>query len=627
MATREELLNQAVEIRDAEIEKENTALRVGTLLVDIVEYLSGVIDANDMGAILADYAQLAGNGLVNWQNSRCVFLASMGAELDNIDGGDWEYASHNGDIIFDPSFKYLRVVGETGNYYVSIGVVYINAHSGHAYKWDNVARVMTEITDSSRPTVITYRNPPLFGTIAIGESYYYEANGTKRLAIKTSANGSYSFTPDPKKIYVFKDIRESAVWDTTNSTWLSIGGNINVVNNLTTGGADKALSAEMGKRLKEKVEDVQANIQRLYNNLGNIAFWNAAAKSAAAPIPLDWGGTKHLVTLNLNLTNAVVKHNGTAVANGATIQVEEYDTLTLLVDAERGYTLQSVTSSTTGAVVTDNGNGTYNVALTMGQNNVTLAITATAAQAYSITYGTMANCSVVTSPAPTSILGGQSVEIEFSAESGYELDSSCFTVANADKSWSASANKLTISNATGNVTISAEAEQPKTKFLKYYWMNYDGSKPVPSKNNSLGFADKFAVSDFIHVPMMTISSTTKWKMFHKWSAMDANTRPLIMSYYKLENGQYVYLANKTSANYDSGEREWTMSNNDINNACAAGTLYVRLTLGMNTNDGAGTALHSDGYATVAGTDIFRVGADNYRLVDEQDWDVDELNLS
>ncbi len=627
MATREELLNQAVEIRDAEIEKENTALRVGTLLVDIVEYLSGVIDADDMGAILADYAQLAGDGLVNWHNSRCVFLASMGAELDNIDGGDWEYASHNGDIIFDPSSKSLRVVGESGNYYVSIGVVYINAHSGHAYKWDNVARVMTEITDSSRPTVITYRNPPLFGTIAIGESYYYEANGTKRLAIKTSANGSYSFTPDPKKIYVFKDIRESAVWDTANSTWLPIGGNINVVNNLTTGGADKALSAEMGKRLKEKVEDVQANIQRLYNNLGNIAFWNAAAKSAAAPIPLDWGGTKHLVTLNLSLTNAVVKHNGTAVANGATIQVEEYTALTLLVEASSGYTLQSVTSSTTGATVTDNGNGTYNVALTMGQSNVTLAITAMAAQAYSITYGTMTNCSVVTSPAPISILGGQSVEIEFSVGSGYELDSSCFTVANADKSWSSSTNKLTISNATGNVTISATASVPKLKFLKYYWMAWNNTNPYPSNSSVQGFYGKYAVSDYIPVPQMTITSSTKWMVFYKWEALDVNIRPLIMSYYKLENGQYTYLANKTATNTSASSREWTMSDANIISACAAGTLYVRLTLGMNKSDGTGTALHADGCATVGGTDIFRVGADNYRLVDEQDWDVDELNLS
>lgn len=460
-----------------------------------------------------------------------------------------------------------------------------------------------------------------YTTLSAGQNFYrtgyiQEADG--------GGGGINGERPRQDVLYVNFNTLKLYTWNGASFDQFPTGGD--VVNNLTTGGADKALSAEMGKRLKEKVEDVQANIQRLYNNLGNIAFWDAAAKSAAAPIPLDWGGTKHLVTLDLTLTNAVVKHNGTAVANGATIQVEEYDTLTLLVEAESGYTLQSVTSSTTGAAVTDNGNGTYNVALTMGQSNVTLDITATAAQAYTISYGTMTNCSVVTSPAPTSILSGQSVEIEFSAESGYELDSSCFTVANADKSWSASTNKLTISNATGNVSISATAEQPKLKFLKYYWMGYTGSAPYPSKSNTQGFYGKYSVSDYIPVPQMTITSSTKWSVFYKWAAQDANTRPLIMSYYKLENGQYTYLANKTAQNSDVKSREWTMSDTNIINACAAGTLYVRLTLGMNTNDGTGTALHADGYAAVGGTDIFRVGADNYRLVDEQDWDVDDLNL-
>lgn len=399
-----------------------------------------------------------------------------------------------------------------------------------------------------------------------------------------------------------------------------------IINGLNAQSAGDALDAYQGAQLKAKINEVYTRLKAVYSALGNIAFWDGKPAASTILPDLDWGLPKHIVTLDLSLTNAVVKHNGAAVADGATIQVEEYTALTLLVEAESGYTLQSVTSSTTGAAVTDNGNGTYNVALTMGQSNVTLAITATAAQAYTISYGTMTNCSVVTSPAPTSILGGQSVEIEFSVGSGYELDSSCFTVANADKSWSSSTNKLTISNATGNVTISATASLPKLKFLKYYWMYWTGTKPYPSKASAQGFYGKFAVSDFIKVPQMTISASTKWKVYYAWAAQDNNVRPLIMSYYKLENGQYTYLANKTSDNKPVNQREWTMSDANIINACAAGTLYVRLTLGMNTNDGTGAALHADGYATVGGTDIFRVG-DNYRLVDEQDWDVDELNLS
>ena len=56
-----------------------------------------------------------------------------------------------------------------------------------------------------------------------------------------------------------------------------------LVNDLTTGGAGNFLSAEMGKRLKQKIDDVQANIVNLYNKLGNMAFWDAADQAAAEP--------------------------------------------------------------------------------------------------------------------------------------------------------------------------------------------------------------------------------------------------------------------------------------------------------------------------------------------------------
>ena len=114
---------------------------------------------------------------------------------------------------------------------------------------------MIEITDSSRPTIIDYRNNPPFAQVAIGESYYFESGSAKKIAIKTSSSGSYSFDPDPKKIYVFKDTCESMIWNATTRSWIAIGKNIEVVDNLTEGGRNKALSAEMGKELARMISN------------------------------------------------------------------------------------------------------------------------------------------------------------------------------------------------------------------------------------------------------------------------------------------------------------------------------------------------------------------------------------
>ena len=218
----QELINKALEIRDEDGVGENTALRVGSLLLDIIDALTDAIDSDTLQLILTEFASLTSNGKISWEQSRCVIVASMGTELDNTDGDDWAYTERNGDIVFDPTGKNLRVVGTSGNYALSPGVLYINAHSCHAYKWDNVAQKMAEITDSSSPSVITYRNTPPFSDVAIGESYYYESGATKKIAVKLSSESTYSFDIDPKKIYVFKDVQQTMVWD--SGTWLPVGG-------------------------------------------------------------------------------------------------------------------------------------------------------------------------------------------------------------------------------------------------------------------------------------------------------------------------------------------------------------------------------------------------------------------
>ena len=215
------MINKALEIRDEDGVGENTALRVGSLLLDIIDALTDAIDSDTLQLILADFASLTA-GKINWGQSRCVIVASMGSELDNVDGDDWAYTEHNGDIVFNPTVKALHVVGTPGDYSPAPNVLYVNAHSCHAYKWDNIAHKMVQITDSFSPSVITYRNTPPFSDVAIGESYYYESGATKKIAVKLSSESTHSFDIDPKKIYVFKDVKQTMVWD--SGTWLPVGG-------------------------------------------------------------------------------------------------------------------------------------------------------------------------------------------------------------------------------------------------------------------------------------------------------------------------------------------------------------------------------------------------------------------
>lgn len=235
-----------------------------------------------------------------------------------------------------------------------------------------------------------------------------------------------------------------------------------LVNDLTTGGPGNFLSAEMGKRLKAKVDEVEANVQRLYNNLGNIAFWDAAAKAAAAPIPIDWGNPKHNVTLNLSLTNAVVTNNGVAVTNGSVIQVEEFGKLTLIVEpSSSSYELSSVTSSTTGAVVTDQLNGTYKVEITMGTSNVTLAITAVAnAAPVSVNFVESVSSNALSfSYSPQPIYAGDTLVGQFTIGSNYSGVQivSVKDGNNNDVPYTLSGDTITIVNVPAALTITASA--------------------------------------------------------------------------------------------------------------------------------------------------------------------------
>lgn len=256
---------------------------------------------------------------------------------------------------------------------------------------------------------------------------------------------------------------ENAIYRWTGTTMERIGG-CAVVNDLTTGGGDKALSAEQGCELRYKIEEVYQRVKNMYSLFGNIAFWDGKPAIGTVLPDLNWNVPKQTVTLSLNLTHAVVKHNGTEKSNGSTIQAEQGSTLILTVEPASGYALTSVSSSTTGATVSDNGNGTYSVSIVVGSGSMTLSITASADEMqHTITYN-LTNCTATTKP--TSVAQGGTATIVLQADSNYKMPSSLPSGAVTGASvtsYAVDANDntkatLVIGSVTGNVTIAVNAE-------------------------------------------------------------------------------------------------------------------------------------------------------------------------
>lgn len=484
----QDLQNSAIEIRDAENEGENTALRVGTMLLAIVEALSNIVDTDTLQQVLADYASLSGTGIVNWRQSRCVLLDSMGANLDNIDGGNWEYVSHNGDIIYNPSSKNLRVVGEQGNYSVLRGVIYINAHSCHAYKWDVVAQDMVEIVDSSSPAVITYRNAPAFADIPIGASYFFYSSSGYKIGIKIAAHDSFWFDPDPKKIYAFVDTRQTAVWNASNQTWIPIGNSVEVVDNLTEGGRNKALSAEQGKILNQRISESQQHLQGLVDDMDADEASSAVSAPSARIVKEIYINLKRLFDPETGLANiaflgsrptweSVNKRKFNLVMNASTLtgctgtvvsgdagngQVYEGGVRIKLTPTQASYAFTSVTVNGNNVTTTSAEDGLGSVFVDIVVNdNITVA--ATAISGRGITFnGT--GCSI----GAAGVAIGQDLDTTITANEHFTLPASItvkignsnvtHTYTRAQDGKTATLH-IDAANITGDLTITCTADE------------------------------------------------------------------------------------------------------------------------------------------------------------------------
>ena len=280
------------------------------------------------------------------------------------------------------------------------------------------------------------------------------------------------------------------------------------VNNLNGGTTDTTsrvyvLGANQGKRLRDQMELVYQRVQTLYSLMSGLAFTDTKPAASAVLPALDWGNLKHAVTLSLNLTNAVVKHNGVAVNNGASILVEEGSTLTLIVEAASGYQLDSVTSSTTGATVTDLGNGTYSVEFVMGGSNVTLAISGTTSVAV-VTVGiTTSNVAGALGLSNTSVQQGGTfvgqVTYLNADYNDFEITSVKDT-SNNDVPYAVNNGTITIEDVPSDITITAIA-----KHITKLWIN----KSIDLNGIPVDDAG-YCYTDFIPLTSLDTDGTLTW---------------------------------------------------------------------------------------------------------------------
>ena len=224
------------------------------------------------------------------------------------------------------------------------------------------------------------------------------------------------------------------------------GGLTDVVNNLTTNDATKALSAKMGKVLKDNIEVLNGNINALIEALANTAF-----KSLPKPTmsELDFGGDKYAVTLNNTLSGCTSNKSGVQ-------QVTEGSNLVITITADNGKLLRSVTASS-GSVVISSSKESATITIANVMADATITINASATSKGSFT-ASISDSRVSGTGAASGIVEGSAWSSQLSlnntAEEGAAITSISASMAGGGEI-SVDGNTISTSFVTGNITITA----------------------------------------------------------------------------------------------------------------------------------------------------------------------------
>ena len=335
MAVNQTLLDGAEEIRDASAVGENTALRVGTELVGIVEEIGDVDDkVDDLDTDMDEKADLNnGTERLEYSQAPVVVLDSMGTTLDSI-GSDTPviYTPNQGDYIWATnSIRYYKVYIGPGEANVIVnlgspvpGIVYTNRKTGLSYIWDTATSSWVQVGRDGTVKSVTVN----------GETYTPEDGDVD---LGTIGHG---------------------------------GTSIDLIDDMESAGADTTLDAPTSRVVKE----IYINLKALFDNLAGIAFVGTAPTWQTVDAPT--------YTLTKSLTSCTASVI-TGDAGGG--KVNEGTVVIRLTPSTVGYSFSTISVVIGGEAVeyqrTDNIDGTVDITFTA---NGDITLTATAVSGYAI---------------------------------------------------------------------------------------------------------------------------------------------------------------------------------------------------------------------------------------------------
>jgi hypothetical protein len=275
----------------------------------LMAILDTYVTAEAMRDAMLGTADLDSNQVLDWKQSPIVFLESMGADYDDIDGGTLGFNPNDsavpvGVVYYSPhsGFQIFEKTGESTflGYLAKTGVCYVNKNTRRFYMWNGSD--MAEIgNNKSMKVVIDDMNCSDLNDIAYEQVVYMPL--TKKLVVKVGTRKWWSWTPNTNQLYCDKVNNTTLRWEPSSESFVTIGGG---------GGMSKAVY----DAIKNNIEAIRTNFNSLSEQLANLAFKGANPQLSvdAFTWPSQGGGGG-------DDTPVVVVPELTSPTNGATVNI------------------------------------------------------------------------------------------------------------------------------------------------------------------------------------------------------------------------------------------------------------------------------------------------------------------
>lgn len=428
-------------------------------------------------------------------------------------------------------------------------------------------------------------------------------------------------------------------------------GGINVddiVNNCTDGGVDKALSAEMGKALKDNLTIVQSNVQLLLDTLANLAFINVPKPTLT---PIDWNATPYISVSPSSLSfsavaggtsSATFTVNGSNLTGSLSVAVSGSNASLFAVNKSTITANEAANGATVTVTYQPGARGTHSATITIsggGASQKTVSLNGTATSQDVTTYNVIPNLMHLNmQPNGGTVESGGTFSGVLSVEDSalYDLPTSIqASGTHGTVSYNSDTGAFSIQNITSNVIVSAfaenkEQEEPTTLKVVRGWVLSEDKAVMSSKisagtaasgetfkwifprkmfasngttqlNGSGGNANSsyllpvtnICYTGFVKIPATSASYLLYVHGIRKpymGSSVTAAMFPSLV-FYKLENGAYVPIYAKGTQTLDTnhcGEiRLFNINDSafsEVKTAITNGVAYVRMTFEMSDAD-------------------------------------------